>query len=186
MFVIAGLGNPGDKFHGTRHNIGFYVLDRLAEEQGIPIYKKRHKAILGEGRIGTERVLLVKPQTYMNLSGQSLLDIRNFYRLENDRFIVVYDDIDLDAGILRIRPNGSAGTHNGMRSIIFQLGTEDFPRVRVGIGRPPEGWDLADYVLSRFREEEIQPVKDACDRAVKGIMQIVTQGVTDAMSRFNG
>jgi len=186
MYIIAGLGNPGSKYHGTRHNIGFYVVDLLAETYGIKINKIRHKAILGEGSIGQEKVVLAKPQTFMNLSGESLLSLKQWYKPENHEIIIIYDDIDLDPGVLRIRPSGSAGTHNGMRSILYLLQTEDFPRVRIGIGRPPEGWDLADYVLSRFRDEEVELVKDACGRAVKGVECIIAQGVEQAMSRYNG
>jgi len=186
MFIVAGLGNPGAKYHGTRHNIGFYTVELFAAAHGIVLNKVRHKALIGEGRIGDEKVIVAEPQTYMNLSGESLLDLKNFYKADPSRIIVVYDDIDLDVGVLRIRPSGSAGTHNGMRSVIYQLQTEGFPRVRIGVGRPPEGWDLADYVLSRFAAEEIEPVKDACSRAVQGIELIITKGTADAMSRFNG
>ena len=186
MYIVAGLGNPGAKYHGTRHNIGFYTVELFAAAHGIKLNKIRHKALIGEGRIGDEKVIVVQPQTYMNLSGESLLDLKNFYKIDSSRIIVVYDDIDLDVGVLRIRPSGSAGTHNGMRSVIYQLQSEEFPRVRIGVGRPPEGWDLADYVLSRFGCEEIEPVKDACERAVKGIEFIISKGVADAMSRFNG
>lgn len=186
MYIVAGLGNPGAKYHGTRHNIGFYTVELFAAAHGIKLNKIRHKALIGEGRIGDEKVIVVQPQTYMNLSGESLLDLKNFYKIDSSRIIVVYDDIDLDVGVLRIRPSGSAGTHNGMRSVIYQLQSEEFPRVRIGVGRPPEGWDLADYVLSRFGCEEIEPVKDACERAVKGIELIISKGVADAMSRFNG
>ena len=187
MYIIAGLGNPGDKYHGTRHNIGFYCIDLLAEAYSIKIKKIKHKAVYGEGTIGGEKVILAKPQTYMNLSGESILDMKNYYKVDNDRIIIIYDDIDLPSGVLRVRPSGSAGTHNGMKSIIYQLQTEDFPRVRIGVGRPPEGWDLANYVLSRFHDkEEIDNVKDACDRAVKAVEEIIVNGVTHAMSRYNG
>ncbi|HHY81819.1 MAG TPA: aminoacyl-tRNA hydrolase [Clostridiales bacterium] len=186
MYIIAGLGNPGDRYHGTRHNIGFYVVDLLAQAHGIQMKQLRHKAIFGEGRIGDKKVILAKPQTYMNLSGESLLSMKQWYKLEPQQIIVVYDDIDLSPGTIRIRPSGSAGTHNGMKSIIYLLETQDFPRVRIGIGRPPEGWELADYVLSRFREEEIEIMKEACARAVKGIECILSLGVEQAMSRYNG
>lgn len=187
MYIIAGLGNPGDKYHGTRHNIGFYCLDLLAEAFSIRIKKIKHKAVIGEGTIGLERVILAKPQTYMNNSGESLLDLRSYYKVENHRIIVIYDDINLPPGVLRIRPSGSAGTHNGMKSIIYHLQTEEFPRVRVGIGQPPEGWDLADYVLSLFNDkDEIEKVKEACSRAVKAVESIILHGITDAMNKYNG
>jgi PTH1 family peptidyl-tRNA hydrolase len=186
MYIIVGLGNPGDKYHGTRHNIGFYVVDLLSEAYGIKLNKIKHKAVLGEGMIGNQKVVLAKPQTFMNLSGESLLSLKQWYKPLDSEIIVVYDDIDLESGTLRIRPSGSAGTHNGMRSVIYLLQTQDFPRVRIGIGRPSEGWDLADYVLSRFRSEEAEPVKKACDNAVKGIECILSLGVEQAMSRYNG
>jgi PTH1 family peptidyl-tRNA hydrolase len=186
MYIVAGLGNPGGRYHGSRHNIGFYVLDLLAQAHGIGLNRIKHKAILGEGRIGDQKVVLAKPQTFMNQSGESLLALKQWYKTDIERIIVIYDDVDLDPGVVRIRPSGSAGTHNGMRSIIYLLQSQEFPRVRVGIGRPPEGWDLADYVLSRFREEEVEAVKQACNRAVKGVECILSLGVEQAMSKYNG
>lgn len=186
MWIIAGLGNPGLRYARTRHNIGFIVLDMLAEKLGIEVKKIKHKALVGEGTYEGQKILLAKPQTYMNLSGESILDLKNWYKLEDSRIIVIYDDIDLDVGVLRIRASGSAGTHNGMRSIIYQLGSQDFPRVRLGIGRPPEGWDLKDYVLSTFNEDELPALKDACQRAVEGIELIISKGVNYAMSKCNG
>lgn len=186
MYIIAGLGNPGTRYANTRHNIGFITLDMLAEKLGIEVKKAKHKALIGEGTFAGEKILLAKPQTYMNLSGESILDLRNWYKAEDSRIIIIYDDIDLDVGVLRIRPMGSAGTHNGMRSIIYQLNSQDFPRVRLGIGRPPEGWDLKDYVLSTFKKDEIPSLKEACERAVEGIELIISKGVNYAMSRCNG
>ena len=155
MYIIAGLGNPGLRYANSRHNIGFIALDMLADKLGIEVKKAKHKALIGEGFYQGEKILLAKPQTYMNLSGESILDLRNWYKVKDSRIIIIYDDIDLDVGVVRIRPSGSAGTHNGMKSIIYQLNSQDFPRVRLGIGRPPEGWDLKDYVLSTFKDEEI-------------------------------
>jgi PTH1 family peptidyl-tRNA hydrolase len=186
MYIVAGLGNPGDRYHGSRHNIGFYVLDLLAQAHGISLNRIKHKAIVGEGFIGDQKVVLAKPQTFMNQSGESLLALKQWYKTDIERIIVIYDDVDLDSGVIRIRPSGSAGTHNGMRSIIYLLQSQEFPRVRVGIGRPPEGRDLADYVLSRFREEEVEAVKQACSRAVKGVECILSLGVEQAMSKYNG
>ncbi|NLI60241.1 MAG: aminoacyl-tRNA hydrolase, partial [Clostridiales bacterium] len=161
MYIIAGLGNPGLRYANSRHNIGFIALDMLADKLGIEVKKAKHKALIGEGFYQGEKILLAKPQTYMNLSGESILDLRNWYKVKDSRIIIIYDDIDLDVGVVRIRPSGSAGTHNGMKSIIYQLNSQDFPRVRLGIGRPPEGWDLKDYVLSTFKDEEIPPLKEA-------------------------
>ena len=151
MYVIVGLGNPGRKYEHTRHNVGFDVVDILAERHTIPCVRSRCKATVGEGMIGGERVVLAKPETYMNLSGESVVQLVNWYKIEPEQLIVVYDDVDLAAGKIRFRPSGSAGTHNGMRNIIYLYGKENFPRVRVGIGRPPEGWDLKDYVLTGYQ-----------------------------------
>ncbi|MCM8901878.1 aminoacyl-tRNA hydrolase [Caldicoprobacter algeriensis] len=186
MYVITGLGNPGDEYVGTRHNAGFIVIDMLSRAYGIPLKDIKYKAVIGEGVIGGQRVVLAKPQTYMNSSGLSVLDLVCGYKIEPSNLIVIYDDIDLKLGKVRIRPSGSAGTHNGMRSIVYQLQTEDFPRIRIGIGAPPPGQDLADYVLSPFKEEELPVFLAACERAVKGVELILTRGIQEAMSRCNG
>ena len=185
MYLIAGLGNPGDRFMGTRHNIGFHVADLLGEKYRIPITRIKHKALMGQGRIGDTKVILLKPQTFMNLSGESLLSVTRYYDIDPGHIIVVYDDVDLPPGAVRIRPSGSAGSHNGMKSIIYLLDTEDFPRVRIGIGQDRRE-DLADYVLSRFRDVDIPLVKEACQRALTGIEYILSDGVELAMSRVNG
>ena len=158
MYVIVGLGNPGTKYQFTRHNTGFNVIEVLSQKLDIKLDKTKCKARLGEGRIGTERIVLAQPQTYMNLSGESVVELVNWYKCPLDHMVVVYDDIDLPAGKIRIRAKGSAGTHNGMRNIIYLLGRDDFPRVRVGIGRQPEGWDLADYVVGEYRTPEERKV----------------------------
>jgi PTH1 family peptidyl-tRNA hydrolase len=186
MYILVGLGNPGDKYTGTRHNIGFYVIDRLSEVYGIRVKKIKYKAVLGEGMIGGERVVLAKPQTYMNLSGQSVLDLLKGYNVDSSRIIIIYDDVDLDVGTLRIRPSGGAGTHNGMRSVIYQLQTEDFPRIRIGVGSPPADCDMAQYVLSTFDSDEVPAVREACERAVLGVELILTRGIQEAMNRCNG
>src|SRR5690606_26939111 len=142
MFAIIGLGNPGDKYMGTRHNTGFMVIDRLADDLDARVDKLKHRALIGEGWLGDEKVILAKPQTFMNLSGESVLAIKNFYKLDDSHIIVVYDDIDLDVGRIRIRRSGSGGSHRGMGSIIYHLNSENFPRIRVGIGKPPEDMDL--------------------------------------------
>lgn len=186
MYIIVGLGNPGKKYENTRHNAGFDAIDKFADENGIKIDKLKHKALIGEGRIGSEKVILVKPQTYMNLSGESVLSVSQFYKVESENIVVLYDDIDLDIGKLRIRKKGSAGSHNGMKSIIKCLGTEDFPRVRIGISRPPEGWDLADYVLSKVSKEQEKGMLKGIDKAVKTIKEIVSSGLDLAMNKYNG
>ena len=160
MYIIVGLGNPGKQYENTRHNVGFNVIDILAEEYGISVTKMKHKALIGEGRVGSEKVVLVKPVTYMNLSGESLAEIYNFYKVETSNIVVIYDDIDLDVGKIRIRKKGSGGTHNGMRSIVKCLGTTDFPRVRIGVSKPQPGRDLANFVLSGFNKEEKVELKE--------------------------
>ena len=148
MFLVVGLGNPGRKYEHTRHNVGFDVVDILSQKYDIPLRKSRCKAITGEGVIAGQKVALALPQTYMNLSGESVVQLVNWYKPEMDQLLVCYDDVDLPDGKVRFRPSGSAGTHNGMRNIIYLLGRDDFPRMRVGTGRPPEHMDLKDYVLT--------------------------------------
>ena len=186
MYIIVGLGNPGDKYEKTRHNVGFNVIDLLAKEYSIDVSKIKHKALIGEGRVGTEKVILVKPMTYMNLSGESVVDICNYYNIDLENLIVIYDDIDLDVGKIRIRKKGSGGTHNGMRSIVKCLGTTDFPRVRVGVSKPEPGRDLANFVLSRFSKDEEVDLKDGFDKAVKAIDCIIREDIDLSMNKFNG
>jgi len=186
VYIIAGLGNPGSIYAHTRHNIGFIVIDMLAERYGIKVNKIKHKAVIGEGMIAGEKVVLAKPQTYMNLSGESILDLYNWYKVDSSQIIIIYDDIDLDTGVLRIRPRGSAGTHNGMRSIIYHLQTEEFPRIRIGVGNPSKDLDLKEYVLSSFSQEELPLIEEACRRAVKGVELIISEGVAAAMNQCNG
>ena len=150
MYLIAGLGNPSKTYEGTRHNIGFTMIDAIGEKYDIDVTTKKHKAFVGRGIIDGMRVILAKPQTYMNLSGESVREIADFYKIEPENIIIIYDDISLDVGQLRIRKKGSAGGHNGIKNIIAHLGTQEFPRIKVGIGNKPEGWDLADYVLSKY------------------------------------
>lgn len=181
MHVIVGLGNPGAKYRRTHHNAGYDALEILAEKLNIRIDKPKCKAYVGEGLIGASRVVLAKPQTYMNLSGESVVQLCNWYKPEPDQLIVVYDDVDLPLGSVRVRPKGSAGTHNGMRSILYLLGRDDFPRVRIGIGRPPEGWDLAGYVLSTYNtNEEREAAFDAYVRAAEAIQILVKEGTAKA------
>ena len=186
MYVVVGLGNPGKQYDKTRHNVGFDVIDILAEEYGISVSKIKHKALIGEGRVGSEKVLLVKPQTYMNLSGETLIDIYNYYKVDMENIIVIYDDIDLDVGKIRIRKKGSGGTHNGMRSIVKCLGATDFPRVRVGVSRPMPGQDLADFVLSRFRKEEADDLATGLDKAYRAVDCMIRENIDMAMNKYNG
>ena len=187
MYLIAGLGNPGLKYRSTRHNVGFAAVDCLAKNLGLRFTKKRFRGVTAEGTIGSEKVVLLKPHTYMNLSGQAIAEAAKFYHLPPEKVIVFYDDIDLDPGRLRIKASGSAGTHNGMRSIISCLGRQDFPRIRIGIGKNPPYMDLAAYVLSKLTKDQKILIEDACERAAKAAELIVRNGSADeAMSKFNG
>ena len=189
MYVIVGLGNPGRKYSHTRHNVGFDVTEVLAQKYDIPIQRLRCKAVVGEGTIRGQRVALCQPQTFMNLSGESVVQLCNWYKPEDDRLIVVYDDVDLPEGKLRFRPSGSAGTHNGMRNIIYLLGRDDFPRFRVGIGRPAEGWDMKDWVLAGYDTPALrQTMFDAYLAAAGAIAELIEAGVESArqfVSKYN-
>lgn len=186
MYVIVGLGNPGKQYEHTRHNVGFDVIDILAKEYGISVTKIKHKALIGEGIVGSEKVILVKPQTYMNLSGETLIDIYNYYKVDSNNIVVIYDDIDLEVGKIRIRKKGSGGTHNGMRSILKCLGTNEFPRVRIGVSKPRQGQDLADFVLSRFRKEEADDIQDGLEKAAKAVDCMIRENLDLAMNKYNG
>ena len=183
MHLIVGLGNPGREYEKTRHNVGFIAIDYLAERLGIKMSKLKFKGICGEGFIGSEKCILLKPQTFMNLSGQSVREAADFYKIEPRNIIVIYDDITLDVGKVRIRPSGSAGGHNGMKNIIYLLNSDKFPRVRFGVGAPLH--DLSDHVLGHFGDEEGVEVT----RAIKNIDDILSvilkSGISEAMSRFN-
>lgn len=187
MKIIAGLGNPTREYEGTRHNIGFMVIDKLAGQYGIDLSEKKFKGLCGRGVIAGEKVLLLKPQTYMNLSGESIVEALNFYKCDaEEEFIVIYDDINLDVGRLRVRGKGSAGGHNGIKNIIAHLGTQKFARVRVGVGDKPKDWDLVDYVLGHFSGEELPLIEEGKTLACQAIEEILTNGVEAAMNNFNG
>ncbi len=186
IFVIAGLGNPGSRYDNTRHNVGFDAIDLLSDRYGIKVSKLKHKALIGDGTIKNERVLLVKPQTFMNLSGESIRDIAEWYKIPPERLVIIYDDVDLPLGKIRVRPGGSSGTHNGMRSVIYQLQNDEFPRVRIGIDKAPEGWELADFVLSKFSASERRIINDSISNAADAAAAIVTSGVSTAMNLYNG
>ena len=184
MYVIAGLGNPGKKYENTRHNMGFIAIDQLAEKHNIKVDKLKFKALVGEGRIADQKVLLVKPQTYMNLSGESIREVMNFYKLEPENLIVIYDDIDIEAGTLRIRKFGSAGTHNGMKSVVYQLQSDRFPRIRLGIGSQKKG-DLVNFVIGGFSKEEVPVLEEAVQHAVLAAECIIEDGIDKAMNQYN-
>ena len=185
MFIIVGLGNPGRDYMATRHNIGFDVISRIAEDHHIELDFKKHKAICGKGYIGGQKVILAKPQTYMNLSGESVRELVEFYKVSMEEVIIIYDDISLDVGQLRIRKKGSAGGHNGIKSILQHLGSQEFPRIKVGVGDKPKNWDLADYVLSRFPKDEESLVSDVLERASKACEMMVCEGIEEAMNCYN-
>lgn len=184
MKIIAGLGNPGKEYENTKHNVGFLTIDILAEKYDIKVNKIKFKGLVGEGMIGTEKVILVKPQTYMNLSGQCIREIVAFYKLDMEDLVVIYDDIDLPMGNLRIRKKGSAGTHNGMRSIIYDLQDDGFPRVRVGIGGERKG-DLANYVISGFSGDDRKLIEEAIVKAADAVTCLVEDGIDRAMVDYN-
>ena len=185
MNVIVGLGNPGKKYENTRHNIGFAAIDYIAEKEGININTGKHKALVGSGYIDGVKVLLVKPQTFMNLSGESLRPIMDFYKLEPEDFLVIFDDIDLDVGRIRIRRKGSAGGHNGIKSIISHLGSMEFPRIKIGVGAKPPGYDLADYVLGHFSKADQEILQERFEDVYDAVKLIVGDDITEAMNRHN-
>ncbi|MCQ4925214.1 aminoacyl-tRNA hydrolase [Tissierella carlieri] len=185
MFVVVGLGNPGKEYTNTRHNIGFDTIDLLAERNNIKINKIKFKSVYGEGIIGSEKVLLVKPQTYMNNSGITVRDIYNFYKVPIDNIIVIVDDIDIDFAAVRIKRRGSAGSHNGLKSIIYLLQRDDFPRVKIGIGKKHENQDLANFVLSRFPKEEREIIEISILTGAESVEAIIKHGIEQAMNEFN-
>lgn len=185
MKLIVGLGNPGQEYSATRHNVGFMVVDALAAAWKAADWRHKHNALVAEYRTADETILLVKPQTYMNLSGTAVGELARWYKLTPEDVIVVYDDMDLPTGKLRLRMKGGTGGHRGMESLLVHLGQDTFPRVRVGIGRPPAGWQVVDYVLSRFTAEEQPLLEDAIARSTAAIECIVSQGVNKAMNRYN-
>lgn len=185
MKLVAGLGNPGRDYAGTRHNIGFGVIARISDKYNIPLTGKEHKAVCGKGMIGGEKVILAQPQTFMNLSGECVRSLVDYYKLENEDIIIAYDDIDLEVGQLRIRSKGSAGGHNGIKNIISHLGTNEFPRVKVGVGGKPEGGDLVRHVLGRFSREDEKVIGEVLDVAVEAVETILSDGVEAAMNRYN-
>ena len=185
MYLIAGLGNPTRQYEHTRHNAGFDCIDILAEKLGIKVNRSRGKALVGKGVLGGEQVILAKPQTFMNLSGQAVASLLNYYKTDTGHLIVVYDDSDLDVGKIRIRKSGSSGGHNGMKDIISMTGTQDFIRVRVGIGKRPEYMEMPDYVLGRPAGQERQLLDEALAKAARAVEDIIENAPDHAMNMFN-
>ena len=186
MLVIVGLGNPDDKYQGTRHNVGFDVIDLLAEKYNIAVDTKKHRAYIGKGIIGGQKVILAKPQTYMNLSGEAVRAMVDYYKIDPEtELLVIFDDISLAPGNIRIRKKGSAGGHNGIKSIITHLGTQNFQRIKVGVGEKPKNWDLADYVLGTFSKDDRKLVDEALERTAKAAALIVQGEIDEAMNLYN-
>ena len=186
MFIIVGLGNPSKEYEGTRHNAGFEVIDRIADKYNISVDTKKHRALIGKGIIGGQTVILAKPQTFMNLSGESVRSLLDYYKVDEEQeFIVIYDDISLDNGQIRIRAKGSAGGHNGIKNIIAHLGGQVFPRVKVGVGEKPSKYDLADYVLGHFSKEEQVLMDEGYAHAVHAVEMILEGDISAAMNEYN-
>ena len=186
MFIIAGLGNPGKRYENTRHNVGFDAIDELVDRYRIPGSGVSHKAMVGKGIMEGQKVLLAKPLTYMNLSGEAIRGLVDYYKIDPEtELLVIYDDISLEPGNIRIRKKGSAGGHNGIKSIIAQLGTQNFQRIRIGVGEKPKNWDLADYVLGTFGKEDRPLVEEALGNAAEAAAMIVQRKIDEAMNRFN-
>ncbi|MDD3403693.1 MAG: aminoacyl-tRNA hydrolase [Hespellia sp.] len=186
MFIIVGLGNPSKEYEGTRHNVGFSVIDEMADKYNIDVTTRKHRAYIGKGMIAGQKVILAKPQTFMNLSGESVRSLLDYYKIdETQELIVIYDDVSLAVGQLRIRAKGSAGGHNGIKNIIAHLGGQEFPRIKVGVGEKPPKYDLADYVLGHFTKAEQEKMQEGYDDAIAAIEYILSDNIEEAMNRFN-
>lgn len=186
MKLVVGLGNPTARYDKTRHNVGFEVIDVLADKYNIALDTMKHKGMYGKGKIDGQSIILLKPMTFMNLSGESVALVSKYYKVAPEDIIVIYDDINLDVGRLRIREKGSAGGHNGMKNIIAHLGTEEFPRIRIGVGMKPPKMDLADYVLSHFSEEEQALMNQGYDKACEALKLLLLDDIPQAMNQYNG
>ena len=186
MYLIVGLGNPEPEYSKTRHNMGFDVINKIAKKSEIEITRTKYNAIYGSGIIENEKVILIKPQTYMNLSGESIKIFMDFYKISPENVLVIYDDMDTEIGTIRIRQKGGAGSHNGMKSVVNHLGTEDFPKIRVGIGRPQDtDFDRINYVIGQIQDEEYEVLSKAQDKAVEAVISYIKNGIEYTMNRFN-
>ena len=186
-WLVVGLGNPGDKYENTRHNVGFLTVDELAERARVPVQRLKHRALTNTVELGGARVLLMKPVTYMNLSGEAVGEAARFYKIPPERVLVISDDVSLPIGKLRIRKGGSAGGHNGLKSIIQHLGTDQFPRIKIGVGEKPHpDYDMADWVLSKFTGEDLKTIQAAVKKAADAVACYLENGPDKAMNRFNG
>lgn len=185
MYLIIGLGNPEEEYSKTRHNIGFNTINKLAQKYNIKITKTKYEGLYETGEIEGQKVILIKPQTYMNLSGNCVKQFVDFYKVEKENVLVIYDDMDIETGTIKIRKKGSAGGHNGMKSIIQMLGTEEFPRIRIGIGRPEHNGDEINYVIGAIPKEEIPKLEEGTEKAKEAIIEILKNGIDKAMNKFN-
>lgn len=185
MYLIVGLGNPEEDYSNTRHNMGFDTVNKLAKQYQIDVNKKKFKGLYGTGIIENEKVIILKPQTFMNLSGESIREVVDYYKIENNKIIIIYDDIDIEPGIIKIRKTGGPGTHNGMRSVDQNLNSRNYPRIRVGIGKPEHKDDLVNYVIGTISTEDKKILDDATTRAKEAIIEIIKSGVDNAMNKFN-
>ena len=185
MYLIIGLGNPEEDYSNTRHNMGFDTINKLAKEYGIEINKKKFKGLYGTGTIEDEKVILLKPQTYMNLSGESIIEAINFYKIQENQIIIIYDDLDTKTGTIKIKKIGGPGTHNGMKSVVEHIKTRNFARVKVGIGMPENKQDLINYVIGAIPEEERKILDNATSFAKDAVIEIIKNGVDNAMNKFN-
>ena len=185
MYLIVGLGNPEEEYSKTRHNMGFNVINKIAKQCNIEVNKKKFDALCGDGIIENEKVVMLKPQTYMNLSGKSIIQAVNFYKIPMQNIIVIYDDIDIEPGLIRIRKKGSSGSHNGMKSVVAELQSEEFARIRVGIGKPQYPNDMINYVIGAVPEEELEKLNEGCEKAKDACLQIIKNGLDKAMNEFN-
>ncbi len=185
MYLIVGLGNPGKEYENTRHNMGFKVLNKLSEKYNIPITKSKFNGKYGTGTIENEKVILLEPQTYINLSGESIKPMLDFYKVAPSNLLVIYDDIDVEPGKIKIRMKGGPGSHNGMKSVVNEVGTEEFPRVRVGIGQPIIKLAMIDYVIGYVPEEELKILNDGIEKAEEAVEEILKHGIDYAMNKFN-
>lgn len=185
MYLIVGLGNPEPEYSKTRHNMGFDVINKLSEKYNIDIKKEKFDGIYGNGTIENQKVILLKPQTYMNLSGESIIQYANFYKVYPEEILIIYDDIDIETGTIKIRKKGGAGTHNGMKSVVNELNTVDFPRIRVGTGSKEKVNNLIDYVISKVSEEEYERLEEGIEKAVEAVIEILKIGIDNAMNKLN-